>query len=377
MTPAINISPQQTDPLGWFTRPIIPLIFATMVLLYGLASAVLTWPLMREPWLDILALALDCGACWLVGRWTRPLRGMFSWRQAVVPLVLAVAAVILASLSGRESSVLVQNWWAPVGAGLVIGTLAPYSSVRQLVVYSGALTVATSVGSWVAFVRESSPWPALSTVTIAASAVAVAGVASIIFSFVIVSKTQSLLSGEGAGAPLVEVSSSDAARQVERRTLARLGTRVAPFLQEVADAGVVTDADRALAGQLARRLRSDLVSLANRSWLDSLALYGAMYVVDPDRLADRMNTVQRAALRGLLLAVMKNPTTHNGSLFIELRGQEDGSTAVAISIDVDLPEGRRSMMLAPYYLTLQTDVRGLEWDPSRELLKFQFPAQHN
>jgi len=292
-------------------------------------------------------------------------------------MILAVGAIALASLSGRESALLVQNWWAPMGAGLVIGSLAPYSSVRQLLVYSGVLTVATSIGASVGFVRESSPWPVLSTIIVAASTVALAGVAATYFSYMIVSKTQSLLAGDDAVTAQVEVSSTEAARQVERRTLARLGTRVAPFLQELADAGVVTDTDRALAGQLARRLRSDLVSLANRSWLDSLALYGAMYVVDPDRLADRMNTAQRAALRGLLLAVMKNPTTHNGSLFIELRSHDDGSTAVAISIDVDLPEGRRSMMLAPYYLTLRTDVRGLQWDPSRELLKFQFPAQHD
>jgi len=35
------------------------------------------------------------------------------------------------------------------------------------------------------------------------------------------------------------------------------------------------------------------------------------------------------------------------------------------------------MMLAPYYLTPQTAVQDLTWDPSRELLKFQFPAQQD
>jgi len=371
-----RISPQQTDPLSWFTRPLIPLVFATMALLYGLLVTGATWTLLTEPWLELIAVLLTFGACIIVQLWTRPLRTPFTSVHAALPLGLVVLATALSSYSMLSSEVLVQHWWLPIGAGLVIGSLAPYSSVVQVIVYTGVLIVTTSIGAWIAFMSPTRVWPPLSTMLIAASGVVVAGVAAGIFVYVIVSTTQSLLAGAGTPRVESEAESVDAARQVERRTLARLGTRVAPFLQGIAETGVVTDSDRALAGQLARRLRTDLVSQANRSWLDSLALYGPMYVVDPDRRADSMNSVQRTALRGLLLAVMKNPTT-NGSLFIELRGQEDGSTAVALSIDVDLPEGRRTMMLAPYYLTLQTAVKDLSWDPSRELLKFQFPPQND
>jgi len=370
------ISPQRTDPLSWFTRPLIPLIFAFTAVVYGLGVTLFTWELANEPWLDLIAIALVFGACIVVQLWTRPLRKPFTPRQAVVPITLALLAVTLSTYSSVESEVLVQHWWAPIGVGIVLGSLAPYSSPLNLVLYSIVLVCAVSVGGWIAFMGPVGEWPAFTTMMIAASGVVVAGVASTTFSLVIVRRTQSLLAGAGAAQPDSNAATDEVARHVERRTLARLGTQVAPFLQSVADSGIVTDADRALAGQLARRLRSDLVSQANRSWLESLALYGAMYVVDPDHRAERMNTVQRAALRGLILAVMKNPSTHNDSLFIELRGQDDDSTAVALSIDIDLPEGRRTMMLAPYYLTLQTAVRDLEWDPSRELLKFQFPSQH-
>ena len=150
---------------------------------------------------------------------------------------------------------------------------------------------------------------------------------------------------------------------------------MAPFLEAVAEAGEVTAADRALAGQLARQLRSDLVSQVNRTWLDSVALFGRIYVVDPDMRADLMNAAQRTALRALLLSVTTNPGATVGSLFIELRGEADGSTAVALSLDFSLPEGRRAMLLAPYYLTLQTTVDSLTWDPSRDMLRFQLPAQ--
>lgn len=372
---AWHLSPQKTDPLSWFTRPLIPLIFAFTAAVYGIGVTLFTWELANEPWLDLIAIALVFGACIVVQLATRPLRKPYTSRQALVPLSLALVAVVLSTYSSVESEVLVQHWWMPIGAGIVLGALAPYSSPLELAIYALVFAVAVSLGAWIAFMGAEVAWPAFTTMTIAASGVIVAGVASTTFSLVIVRTTQSLLAGAGTTEPESAAENEEAARQVERRTLARLGTQVAPFLESVAESGVVTDADRALAGLLARRLRSDLVSQANRSWLESLALYGAMYVVDPDHRADTMNTVQRAALRGLILAVMKDPSTHNDSLFIELRGQEDDSTAVALSIDIDLPEGRRTMMLAPYYLTLQTAVQDLEWDPSRELLKFQFPSQ--
>jgi len=369
------ISPQKTDPLSWFTRPLIPLIFAITAVLYGLGVTLFTWELANEPWLDLIAIVLIFAACMVIQVWTRPLRKPFTPRQALVPLALAILAIALSTYSSLESDVLVQHWWVTIGVGIVLGALAPYSSPLNLVVYAAVLVCAVSAGGWIAFLSPASEWPGFTTMTIAASGVIVAGVASTTFSLVIVRTTHSLLARAGSALPGSAAENEEAARQVERRTLARLGTQVAPFLESVADSGIVTDADRALAGLLARRLRSDLVSQANRSWLESLALYGAIYVVDPDHRAETMNTVQRAALRGLILAVMENPSTQTDSLFIELRAQDDDSTAVALSIDIDLPEGRRTMMLAPYYLTSQTAVQDLEWDPSRELLKFQFPSQ--
>ena len=373
------ISPQKTDPLSWFTKPLIPLIFGVTAAAFGLSITLFTWMLASEPWLDIIAIALIFGACILVQLWTRPLRKPFTTSQAIVPLLMALAAIALSTVSSVESDVLVQHWWTPLGVGLLLGALSPYSSARDLAVYSALLSVAISIAAAIAFLGPDAPWPPFTTMMIAASGTIVAGVASTTFSLVIVTTTQSLIAraetGDASANAAVDELSAEAARQAERRTLARLGTQVAPFLESVAETGVVTEADRTLAGQLARRLRSDLVSQANRTWLESLALFGAMYVVDPQHRAEQLTTVQRAALRGLILAVTENPSTNTGSLVIELRAQADGSTAVALSIDIDLPEGRRTMMLAPYYLSLQTSVQDLEWDPTRELLKFQFPPQ--
>ena len=391
-----RVTPQQIDPLSWFTRPLVPVAFAVLALVVGLGTFSATWRLGRNPWLDLAAIALVVGACLVVQVRTRPLQPAFAVPNALLPLVLALLGLVASTVSNVGGTALVQHWWAPIGVGLVVATLGPYSSVLQVLVYGSVLTVATAVCSWVGFVRADSVWPPLSVAVIAASVVAVGTVATAVFCFAVVSATQRLLAGAGAAPPPSAAANEDAlndnaangdavrdeaalndeaARRVERRTLARLGNRVAPFLEQVADAGEVTAADRALAGQLARRLRSDLVSQANRTWLDSVALFGRIVVVDPDGLADRMNSAQRTALRALLIGILDDPAATVGSLFVELRGDNDGSTAVALSLDFSLPEGRRSSMLAPYYVTLQATVESLSWDPSRDLLRFQLPAR--
>ena len=370
---ALRVSPQQIDPLSWITRPWVSLSFALVELVYGLVAVAFTWPQLQRPWIDLVAVALMFGACMYVWGATRPLRPTFGPRVAVFALLLAIAAIIVSTYANMASAVGIQNWWAPVGLGLVIATCAPYSTVAQLLGYGTVLTTVTGLGAWAAFVGRDDPWSGLATIIIACSSVIVGATATSVFSFSVVRRTQSLLAGAGTPIAPDDEAREQAARNAEISTLARLGSRVAPFLEKVADAGEVRAEDRALAGQLARRLRSDLVSQANRSWLDSLALNGRIYVVDPDHRADSMNAAQRSALRGLLNAVLRDPTTDSGSLFIELRGQEDGSTAVALSLDLDLPEGRRVMMFAPYYVALKTTVNDISWDASRELLRFHVP----
>jgi len=368
---AMRASPQQIDPLSWITRPWVSLSFAFLSLIYGMTATVLIWPVSDRPWLDVCGVLFVFAACMWVQIATRPLRPQFSPARAIGPLVLALIGLAFSTAASMASEVPVHNWWAPVGMGLVIATFAPYATLPQVFIYGGVLTVCTGFAAWPAFIGRDDPWTGLSTVVIACSSVIVGTVATGFFSFKVVHATQRLLSR--AGLPIAEDDTlrEAAAQRAEITTIARLGSRVAPFLERVADAGEVTEADRALAGQLARRLRSDLVTQANRSWLDSLALGGRIYVVDPDNRADSMNAAQRAALRGLLIAVMDDPATDNGSMFIELRGQEDGSTAVAMSIDINLPEGRRVMMIAPYYVALKATVNEISWDPVHDLLRFR------
>lgn len=373
---SLRVRPQQIDPLSWIARPLVSIAFAALALLYGVTTTLLTWQQSQQPWLDLIAVVLISGACVFVQLSTGPLKPPFGPSLAAVALLMASVGLLASTIAASTSTAPVQFWWAPVGVGLVIATCAPHSTAIEVTVYGFLLSVFTGLGTWYAFVGRDDPWTGLASIVIAVSSVIVATIASAVFCFEIARKTQRLLARAGMPVEADEAARTEAARVAEISTLARLGSRVAPFLAKVADTGVVTEADRAMAGQLARRLRSDLVSQANSSWLDSLALGGRIYVVDPDRLADRLNAAQRTAVRGLVLAVMRDPVTDTGSLFIELRDHEDGSTAVALSLDLDLPEGRRVMMLAPYYLALKSTVREISWDPAQDLLRFRVPPGH-
>jgi hypothetical protein len=88
-----------------------------------------------------------------------------------------------------------------------------------------------------------------------------------------------------------------------------------------------------------------------------------------------MNAAQRAALTGLLTAILDTPDTASKATLVELRGSDGGATAVAVSMDLSLPEGRRTMHLAPYYLSLKTAFEGLSWREGDLMsMRFEVPA---
>jgi hypothetical protein len=198
-----------------------------------------------------------------------------------------------------------------------------------------------------------------------------------VFAYTIVSTMMPMLESPSRILVAGQSVRDDAAERVERVTVARLTARAVPFLEGIADAGRIVPADRALAGQLARRMRDELVTQSNLSWLDSIASESRLVVVDPDQLARRMNNAQRTALRALLRAILDIPATDAGSLMVELRKGNDGATAVGVSLDMALPEGTRVMHLAPYYLTLKTAVRDLAVDRDKLRLTFSMePEEH-
>lgn len=371
----LRLSAQEVDPLSWFTGSLVPLVFAALNLVYGGVFAILSWSASPNPVVQVVGVLICTSACVLVHVLTRPMRRRIGWRGAIVAVALATGGFVLSAVGYAGSVLAIELWWAPFGLALTIGSLGPYLPARVIVLLG---TVAAAISVPIAFVAirdQVTAWGPIATIVIISSPIVSGIVATAVFSATVVARTMPLIEKRTQTMLSLDTPRGLQNQAEERERLARLSSRVVPFISEIARTGVVTPADRTLAGQLARRLRDDLVTQSNLSWLDSVA-HDRLVVVDPDHRASRMRAPQRTALRALLRAVLETPGTDAGSLLVELRGHPDGSTAVGVSLDIELPEGRRIMHLAPYYLALRGSVDDLEWNDDRFLrLTFNLPAR--
>lgn len=353
------LSAQQVDPLSWFTGPFVPLTAVGLTLLWGAPMVAITWGVARMPWLQIVALLLCVASPLLVHFATRPLQRPIGWGIGAIALGTAALGVMTSAVGYSGTDFALELWWAPIALGLTVLSLGPYLSGRALVVLGGTATVLSTAVA-LTLVGPADAWGPVATAVVIAAPATLALASMVTFSYTVVSTMLPLLESPSRLLVAGREVRDEAAEHVERVTLAKLTARAVPFIEGLADSGIVTPESRALAGQIARRLRDDLVTQGSASWLDSIAEQSRLVVVDPHRLARRMSNPQRTALRGLLTAVLDTRGTDAGSLMVELRKAPDGVTAVAVSLDIALPEGRRIMHLAPYYLTLTTAVEDLE-----------------
>jgi hypothetical protein len=373
MTSAWVQSPQDVDPLSWFTGPRMPILFSLAGVVTGVVITLAYWREWSSPWLQFVAVLFFLGAGWLTAAVGQPNRPRFAFRDAAGVLALASGGLVVSAVGTYGGTLPVAQWWPGIALATTLIGLAPYCPPLKQLICSVPLLSFVGVVGWIVFSSQTSYWPPVVLVILTIGPTAIGAVAGIVFSFTFVSRTVSLLDASGGSDELHSFADADD-EEAHRRHVARLSARVAPFLEGVANAGAITAADRTLAAQIARQLRSELVTATARSWLDVVAHETGMMVSDPSRVADRMNESQRTALRGLIVAALESSVVDRSTLLIELRAQPDGSTAVALSIDVDLPEGRRLLLLAPHYLTLKTTVDDLSWDDGRSLLmRFRIP----
>lgn len=373
MANAWTSSPQDVDPVSWFTGPRMPILFSIAGVLQGIAVTLLNWSSWSSVVLQFVAMPFFLGAGWLTARSSQPNRPRFTFRDAAGILALACAGLVVSAVGTYGGTLAVAQWWPGIALGATLLSLAPYCSARKQFICAGPIVVFVGIVGYLAFSATPEYWPTPALILLVIGPVGIGAIGGIVFAHTVVSRTLAMLD-TAAGTEEFYASAEPVDDEAWRATIARVSARVAPFLERVATSGKIEAADRAFAAQIARRLRSDLVTATSKSWLDRVASETGMIVSDPERLADRMNESQRAALRGLLVAAFDSAVVDRHTLLIELRGQSDGSTAVALSIDVDLPEGRRLLLIAPYYLTLKTTVADLSWDDGRSLmLKFSIP----
>ena len=355
-------SAQSIDPISWFTGTNVPLACAALVVVYGFALIAGQWGVSRAPVAQLASVVLAAGACVLVHVITRPMRPPIGWVVAGLVFSLVVAAVAVSALDYSGAPFALEFWWAPSAITLATASLAPYLTAPKLLVLGGAATSATIAIGLSLLNPFQDSWGVLGSAVLIGYSPILGVLATVTFSYSIVSTMSRMLDSPSRNAVDGRAVLDEAANVVERVTLAQLSARAAPFLERIADAGVVSPEERALAGQLARRIRDDLVTQSNVTWLESIAQQSRLVVVDPKQRARAMDDAQRTALRALLQAILDTPGTDSGSLLIELREAPDGATAVGVSLDIALPEGLRIMHLAPYLLALGTAVEDLRVD---------------
>ncbi|MFT4029727.1 MAG: hypothetical protein QM675_07620 [Protaetiibacter sp.] len=369
-TSALRFAARDVDPMSWFTGPYVPLVFAVFVAVYGGLMSVLTWDESELPAMQLAGVAL-CTMALLLVQLLTALRNRFDWQLGAIVVGVGGAGLVVSALGYSHSVFAIELWWAPFCFALALSALAPYLAPWRLVLW-GVVALATVVP--VAFVIVDSRVPAWGSITVfllVATPSAVATAATTAFSYSVVRQMLPIVDNRSSEVVSEVLETDPEDEEAERIALARHTARAVPFLRAIADRGTVADGDRALAGEIARYLRDDLVSRTDLAWLGLRADDTRVVVVDPDHRAQTMRSAQRTAIRDLVRAVLDDPATDATTIYMELRPQDDGSTAVAVTLDAELPEGRRVRHIAPYYFNLRGEVADVRL--SRDGVSFRVP----
>lgn len=348
-----TLSAQQVDPLSWFLGTRVPVAFTSLIVVFGAVQTALLWSTMERPWLQVFALALFAGCGLVVQAAVAPLRPPLGSAVAGAALSLAVLGTAASAAGFAHVAVRPELWWASIGLAVSISSLAPNLSVQRMLWLGSAATAVMLVLVFVVVRPQFQSWSTDSEVLLTAAPPLLGMTGTAVFAWSIVNAALPHLEDPSrlvvSGRPL----GADQER-AERERLARLTARAAPLLESVARSRRVAPHDRALAQQVARRLRDELVSTSRIGWLDE-----RVSVSDPHGLAHQLDNAQRTTLREFVRAVLALPGADPSSVKVAFRRAPDGATGVAVTLDRALPEGRHVLHLAPYYLTLGRAVDAL------------------
>lgn len=354
-----RVSPWDADPLSWFTTPNLPLAAAGLALLHGLLVLGPVGQAGSRPLVQLGALGLSVVAIVWVHVVTRPRRGSFTMGRALVGVALSSLAVVISALGYSGESFLIELWWAPLSASLLLLAMVPYASAARLTTVGGLLVAVSTVTTLTFVVPDEPTWPPFSAVAITLFPIII-GVAG----GVVMIRSITLGLARWSERPLdvrgVDAGVDDLVAAVDDATRIRIAAATA-FIAGVLDRGEVSAGDTDRATAIALRLRRELTGEIDRTWIERVARGRSVTVVDPERLAERLDLAQRTVMRALLDTLLGDTDSPIGSARVELRRTDDGAIAVALRILSTLPEGRRETFLAPYYVSLQSSVDNLRW----------------
>lgn len=371
------------DTLSWLTSSLVSSWVTMAVALFGLMALLVGGQGGYRPAIAFIAVLVMTAAAYLIHRGAQPSRARFTASRAAVIFALASIAVMLSAASLVDRSALVPTvdallpgpadplfplelWWAPVCAALVVMATSPFVAGRIFLPGSLLVVIATAFSAgFVAVERGSELVVADTLVIVSTPAFAIIGGA--VLNLTLVSAVQGWRRGLGESAP-EDDTTEPATAVIDRITGAQFSTAVIPFLERIERTPVLHERDRRTAARLAHDVRAAIVERGDQSWLAAHVAGRPVYVTDPFRLADTITVDQRAAIIALIDGLFSDPEAGVFGARLDLAPADDDAVAVAVTVGLALPEGRRTAVLAPYYLTVKSVVRRIEWRGGESLV---------
>ncbi len=375
------------DTLSWLTSNIVTAWVALAVIAFGLGAMLLGTQAGPRPVLQLIAIMIMTGAAWLVHAGAHPRHARFGRGRGAAVHTLAALAVVMsaAALVDRPPIVPALDsalgvvlplaigapfgfdvWWAPVCAALVVMASSPFIEGRTFV--PGALLVAATTALAAAVVS----FDVRGTVEVADVVIATSSPLFAVIGGATLTRTLVGAVEQWRGGRLASTPAADAVEPVidvvDRITSGRFSGAVVPFLERMLTATTVSPRERRMAGRLAADVRSALVRHGDQSWLAEHLAGRPVYLADPFRLADTITVDQRGAIVALIDGLFDDPEAGVFAARLDLEPAVDDAVAVALTVGLQLPEGRRTAVLAPYYLSVKSVVRHIEWHNGETLL---------
>ena len=371
------------DTLSWLTSSLVSSWVTLTIAVVGLASVVFGGQAGYRPAFQVVAVVVMTGAAYAIHRGALPARGRFRARRAALVVGLAAISVMMSALALVDRNALIPSldallpspadplfalelWWAPVCAALIVMSMSPFVAGRVFVPCALLVVAATATSAGFVAAERGSELPIADVVVITSSSV-FAVIGGIVLNRTLVTAVQGWRRGHDVTAP-DDDAIEPAAAVVDRITGGRYSTAVVPFLDRIERAATLHERDRRTAARLARDLRRALVERGDQSWLAAHVAGRPVYLTDPFRLADTITVDQRAAIIALIDGLFSDPEAGVFGARLDLAPAEDDAVAVAVTVGLALPEGRRTAVLAPYYLTVKSVVRRIEWRGGESLV---------
>jgi hypothetical protein len=314
---------------------------------------------------------------------TRAHRSVFSvtWGLLIYLVLGGVLALAVASTYG--ANLLLRDDWAPLVAGLVLLSLAPYRPAVELAAATVSLTAVSAVFALLQAPYASSTVPLATFAVAGSSALACLGFASAAYAYSMNSSILTWLeqAWRSAAATAVE-QRGGVARSVQQQRVSLVNRKVVPYLTRIGAAERLTPEDREEARELAQSIRALLVADVQRGWAQSLldeicsrAPGAAVRGVadDPDDVGRRLTTAQRTLLRAIAMEAVERV----GAPVIGLRLRAT-STGASVRWSLTTPTGgaRAVRVLTPTLHLLRGLTHRSRVDTQAEAVTLEFEYGH-